>query len=583
MDKNKLQAKKLVKLQEMKKLMAARNAKLREAKANRPGAGLAKLLEGELERAELTLNAQDVVNKLQDTAEDLAKMSVEQLMPLVDEMKGEFGPEAAQRFEQEVGGALDAALQTVRDAREQVNNAVLKMQGKLSDEDVTVPDNDMADDIGGGVGLDGPNDIEDEMDGEDDLGLEIDGDEFGGAPAASGEEDEPLGRVKKESADRSKKKSEELVESRYEADLVDAFVELTESDDVNSLTLEIVADKYSVCEEELFDLYNTAEELIKEAQKYRVHNTSAIREALNLKEKERVDEFLPMLGALAGAGARVAGGAALHGLGGLAKGAAKQLGKAALRKGAGMAMDKVGGMFGGDDEAGSTQGTMSPAEKAKQEQMKKKEIATDPDMRKLAAKFKVQPQDLEALAGVMGANESIANIKKALKEHRILDEIAGVHQDDAVRLIKERIKAVKTGKDLAVRETFPADVQLTTPRMVVKQLTAKYGDPEGWAVARSGEGSHYVLSSPIPETDKAKSLEGEITSLEEEITGIREKHKDVQVEYQLPQEIKVADLRKRLGEYQTGYRHQVAKWLTLDEASALITLAQAYAPKKKGK
>lgn len=587
MNKKELQQKKLAMLQEMKQLMEARNAKLREEAASRPGAGLAKLLEGELERAELTLNAQDVVNKLQDTAEDLAKMSVEQLMPLVDEMKGEFGPEAAQKFETEVGGALDTALQAVRDAREQVNNAVLKMQGKLSDEDVTVPDNDMADDIGGGVGLDGPNDMADDPLGAeepaDDLGLDVDaGDDFAGEPAAAGPEEEPLGRAKKESRTYSKKKSE-LTESKHEEALLEAFVELTESGDFDSLKLEIVADKYGVCEEELAELYNSAESLLEEVKSYRIKNTSALREALGIEETEKLDEFLPLLAPLAGAAARTVGGAALKGLGGLAKGAAKSLGKAALRKGGSMAMDKVGDMMGlgGDEKPGQATAPKTPADQARDEQKMKRDARNNPDLRKLAAKFKVQPQDLADLGATIMASDN--NDAAPLNEHRIIEEIAGVPQDDAIKLVKERIKAVKTGKDLAVRETFPADVQLTTPRAVVKQLSAKYGDPAGWAVARSDEGSYYVLSSPIPEVEKARSLQGEIQGLEEEITGIREKHADVQAEYQLPQEIKMGELRQRLGEYETGYRHQVAKWMTFEEASALVTLAQTYGSKKKGK
>lgn len=571
MNKKELQKKKLQKLQEMKKLFAARNRKLREKAETRPGAGLAKLLEGELERAELTLNAQDVVNKLQDTAEDLAKMSVEQLMPLVDEMKGEFGPDAAHRFDRIVGGALDSALQAVRDAREQVNNAVLKMQGKLSDEDVTLSDNDMDDDLGGGVGLDGPNDMEvDDLDADPDANVEVD-DEFGGAVSASGKNGEPLGRARKESINLSKKKSKNLTEFvllNHEETLAEAYADLAQLEDFDSLKLEVVADKYGICEEELFAVYNEASALFDESRKYRANKTAAIREALNIQEKEHLDEFLPMLGAVAGAGVRTLGRTALKKLGGMA---AKKVG--------GMAMDKVDSMVPGNDEENGTQAPLTPAEQAKQEQEIKRNQRNNPKLRKLAAQFGVQPQDMAELEAVI-ASEGRVVTKPALKEHRILDEIASLEQADAVRIVKERIKAVQTGKDLAVRETFPADIKLSTPRMVVKQLGSKYGDPSGWAVARTNEGSHYVLSAPIPETEKAKSLEGEISSLEEEISSIRTKHSDVDGEYNLPQEIKVGDLRKRLGEYQTGYRHQVAKWLTYEEASALVSLAQSYAPKK---
>ncbi len=621
MRKQDLQRKMLRKLTEMKRELIARNRKLREEKKNRPGSGLAKLLEGELERAELTLNAQDIVNKLQAIAEDLAELSVQQVMPLADGMKGEFGPDAAEEFESSVGSALENALQTVRDAREQVNNSVLRLQGKLSDEDVNVPSSDMSTDDGSDIGID----IE---------GGDVE-DAFGGEPAASGEEGEPLGRVRKESREYSSKKKSSDSLTKHETALVEAFVELVEQDNFSSLQLEVVADKYGVPEEELLEVYQTANKILTEAYNQpKARRRSALLEAMDLDETARLDEFLPLLG-IAARGAAGLGGAALRGAAGLGASALRGLGKAAV-KGIGAVGRGVGNVVGGvargvgnaarsaatgagnmartavgntvgdmaaDAMSGQDQAVPAPssqvptrtpapaaqtpkpsntAQLAKAKQMISRKIAQSPQLKKVASKLGVRPEELADLNALLTAEGHIKRVRP-LKEHRILEDILSLSKDDAVRVVKERIKAVKAGKDLAVRETFPADVRLTTPRAVAKQLINKYGDPTGWSVAQSGEGAYYVLSSPIPESEKAKSLEGQITSLEEEITNIREKHKDVQEEYNLPQEIKVSELRNQLREYQTGYRHQVAKWLSLDEASALVSLAQAITPKAKAK
>ncbi|NJO62657.1 MAG: hypothetical protein HC836_31835 [Richelia sp. RM2_1_2] len=561
----------------MKKILEAKNAQLREKRNNRPAAGFAALLEGELERAQLTLSAQDVVNKLQDTAEDLAKMSVEQLLPLADEMKGEFGPEAANKFEEVVGTALENALQAVRDAREQVNNAVLLMQGKLSDEDVNTPVSDIA------------SDTTDSDTADQELNLDDAGDEdvFAGAPAASGPAEEPLGRARKESIEYPvKKKSNTL---GYSDSLLEAFVELAMVENFTSLDVEVVSDKFGVLEEEVLELYNSAERLVFETADKQKPNI------LNLNEVEQLNELLPLAAlaarAVAGYGAKKLAGYAAKKIGTTAL---KKVGGAVLNKAAGTSLaNKASANLSGadapvDDDSTSAPTTTKPiapkpttTAKAAQSM---RQLANNPKIKQLASKFKVQPKDLSDLAAEILTQSNDQDVNKPkLKEHKIIENISPVTKDDALTIVKERLKSIKNSKDLAVRETFSNDIKLTTPRMVISQLTAKYGDPQNWSVAQTNEGSYYVLSASIPEAEKAKGIENQITSLEEEIKTIREKHADIQVEYQLPQEIKIAELRTQFNEYQTGYRHQVAKWLSLNEASALISLAQAITPKGKRK
>lgn len=167
---------------------------------------LSKLLEDNLESARLIFAASDVTDRLQQMAEQIAKMSVNDIMPIVDDMKGVFGPERANTFETAANEALDGALNAVKQAKDKLGDEILRLEGK------DVPENDMAGemDLGG----------EEEMAGEDELDLggeeavvepEVEGEEmamddlFGGAEAAAGDEAEPLGRAKKESVETNKK------------------------------------------------------------------------------------------------------------------------------------------------------------------------------------------------------------------------------------------------------------------------------------------------------------------------------------------------------------------------------------------
>lgn len=198
----------LEKKREILKLKEQRNRLLKEQKANSPkfkAQQVRKLLEAEIERAELILATKDIVNQLQDMAEKLAKMQVEDIMPIVDQMRGEFSPDQAESFDTAVTEQLNTALENVKTAREQINNQVLKLEGKLTDEDM----NDMAKDDGM-PDLDTgeeETDLDAEMGAVEDEEGDEEGDEdqdmidiFGGSDDDGEVDEEPgLGRAKKES------------------------------------------------------------------------------------------------------------------------------------------------------------------------------------------------------------------------------------------------------------------------------------------------------------------------------------------------------------------------------------------------
>jgi hypothetical protein len=126
-----------------------------------------------LAQAELILVAKNMVEQLQKMAEDVAQMQTDDLMPLVEKIKVEFGQDVGQQF----NDAADAAFSTLLDAVKAGKDSLSQAQGILSGEaPAAMPgaEGDL-DALAADTGLEG-------------------GDEFGAADAASGEEELPTGR-----------------------------------------------------------------------------------------------------------------------------------------------------------------------------------------------------------------------------------------------------------------------------------------------------------------------------------------------------------------------------------------------------
>lgn len=125
-----------------------------------------------LAQAELILVAKNMVEQLQKMAEDVAQMQTDDLMPLVEKIKVEFGQDVGQQF----NDAADSAFSTLLDAVKAGKDSLSQAQGILSGEappampgaagelDALAADQGMADD------------------------------DFAAADAASGEEELPTGR-----------------------------------------------------------------------------------------------------------------------------------------------------------------------------------------------------------------------------------------------------------------------------------------------------------------------------------------------------------------------------------------------------
>lgn len=145
----------------------------------------------DLAQAQTLLAAKALSDNLQDMAEKVAKMSVEDLMPLVDTMKEQFGLEAAEGYNEMMKGSLEALLKSVTDSKDASDNAILQLQGggvpsaagnELPEPGVTPAADDVTADVGA-----------------EDAAADIEAPEL--------PDEEPLGRSKKDESVRPRNKA----------------------------------------------------------------------------------------------------------------------------------------------------------------------------------------------------------------------------------------------------------------------------------------------------------------------------------------------------------------------------------------
>ena len=149
--------------------------------------------ESEMDKAEVTLAAKDMVDKIDAMIEDVGQIKSEELLPLVDKVRDEVGQAAADTLKSSVEtamGDLETALQSARSSLDNAARTVAGDPGATDDtigdpmNDDPMPDADMTDDS-----LDS---------------LDVPDAEVGG--------EEPEGREKRESVER---KPYQIAESIY--------------------------------------------------------------------------------------------------------------------------------------------------------------------------------------------------------------------------------------------------------------------------------------------------------------------------------------------------------------------------------
>jgi hypothetical protein len=99
------------------------------------------IIEGEMQNAEAALAAKDIVDRLLDIITDLGKMSNDELPALIDSIRGSFGQESAEAYQQTANQVLNDLLMTVKEKRAELEKATLVLTGDASDtgSDLALP------------------------------------------------------------------------------------------------------------------------------------------------------------------------------------------------------------------------------------------------------------------------------------------------------------------------------------------------------------------------------------------------------------------------------------------------------------
>lgn len=152
------------------------------------------LNEGEIQQASAIVTAKTMVDRVGRWIEELSGMENDTLLTLGDSIRDEMGQEAAKNFISACAPAIQQALQNLKDTREALSTSVRALTGEEQPAEMLgAEDPAMGDEMGGEAEPDAMN---------PDMGDEAAGDDFGAADAAAGG-DEEMGRMKRESIDRS--------------------------------------------------------------------------------------------------------------------------------------------------------------------------------------------------------------------------------------------------------------------------------------------------------------------------------------------------------------------------------------------
>jgi hypothetical protein len=103
------------------------------------------LKENEMDQAEIVLATKSVTDELQAMAEKLAKIEATSIMPLLDNIRLNFGPQYADQLSSDATTSLQAVLDAVKNAKDQIGKNINNMQQIITGEGVG---NDMATNVG---------------------------------------------------------------------------------------------------------------------------------------------------------------------------------------------------------------------------------------------------------------------------------------------------------------------------------------------------------------------------------------------------------------------------------------------------
>jgi hypothetical protein len=142
------------------------------------------IVEDEEGKAKSITAGTDMVNDFTSWMTRVGQYQTKSMIELADAIRANFGQQEAETFKSSVQPALDAALQALTQAREEISNSVAVLAGEAP----------AAEPMGGMDDMSGMDDMENPGEGD----LEMGGDEFAGSDAAAGGMETP-GREMRES------------------------------------------------------------------------------------------------------------------------------------------------------------------------------------------------------------------------------------------------------------------------------------------------------------------------------------------------------------------------------------------------
>lgn len=107
--------------------------------------GPMKINESQMDKAELALAAKSVLTDLQHMAEKVAKLEAEGVLPLLDGIKAQFGPEMADSLNNATNEQLRLVMDALKTAKDTIGTQILNMERVVSGEE---PVTDMSQNVG---------------------------------------------------------------------------------------------------------------------------------------------------------------------------------------------------------------------------------------------------------------------------------------------------------------------------------------------------------------------------------------------------------------------------------------------------
>lgn len=130
----------------------------------------------EVQKSQVILAAQDLIDQVQKMVEDISKVNAEELPAVVTGIANEIGTTESQQFNDAASTTLSALQQSLIETRTQLTNALSTITGESVDE-IPEPFDAGGEDLGGDLDDESTDDLDldvDAMGGDEDLDVDVD-------------------------------------------------------------------------------------------------------------------------------------------------------------------------------------------------------------------------------------------------------------------------------------------------------------------------------------------------------------------------------------------------------------------------